>query len=81
MSVTVSNYEDRQRHKADISKLKLSQLERRRWMFILEELVQNDGSDADKALALNMLNNSQGEHKSLGAMPTDPNEVDLTPGG
>ena len=79
MSLSISNYEDRQRHKADISKLNLSSQERKRWMMILEDLVLNDGSTEDKALALNMLNGSQAERKSV---PGDVGiEVDLNPGG
>ena len=65
MSLSISNYEDRQRHKADISKLNLSSVERKRWMMILEDLVLNDGSTEDKALALNMLNGSQSERKTV----------------
>ena len=79
MSLSISNYEDRQRHKADISKLTLSNAERKRWFFILEELVMNDGNTEDKALALSMLNGSQGERRSVPAELG--NELDLNPGG
>ena len=65
MSVSITSYEDRQRHKADISNLKLTATERKRWIMILEELVMNGGSSEDKATVLNLLNGSETERREL----------------
>lgn len=65
MSLNLSNYEDRAKHRADISKLTLTANERKRWIRILEELTMNDGSSEDKAMVLSLLNGSKSERNTV----------------
>lgn len=65
MSISITNYEDRQRHKADLSNFQLTASERKRWIMVLEDLVMNGGSSEDKAVVMNLLNGSREERREL----------------
>tara|TARA_R110002096_G_C14326001_1_gene700899 strand:+ start:247 stop:471 length:225 start_codon:yes stop_codon:yes gene_type:complete len=59
MSLQLSNYEDRQRHKADISKLTLNPDERKVFMKILQHQLMNGESDEKIAITIGLINNSK----------------------